>query len=71
MYFDQVSIVINVPGLTQVLPAQDRLVGSVKVIFLSNCYRADKSTIFGVRGLLGQTINSGRGNHIEIFIVRP
>ena len=36
--------------------------GSLKVIFLSYCYRADKSTIFGTRGLcMGFTINSGRG----------
>ena len=35
--------------------------GSVKVIFLSYRYRADKSTIFGMRGLWGLTINSGRG----------
>ena len=37
------------------------IVGSVKVNFLSYHYRADKSTIFGMRGLLGLTINSGRG----------
>ena len=37
------------------------LVGSVKVIFLSYRYRADKSTIFGMRGLWGLTINYGRG----------
>ena len=37
------------------------LVGSVKVNFLSYRYRADKSTIFGMRGLWGLTINSGRG----------
>ena len=37
------------------------IVGSVKVNFLSYRYRADKSTIFGMRGLLGLTINSGRG----------
>ena len=40
------------------LPA---IVGSVKVIFLSYRYRADKSTIFGMRGLWVLTINSGRG----------
>ena len=34
------------------------VVGSVKVNFLSYRYRADKSTIFGMRGLLGLTINS-------------
>ena len=38
-----------------------QLVGSVKVNFLSYRYRADKSTIFGIRGLWGLTINSGRG----------
>ena len=37
------------------------VVGSVKVNFLSYRYRADKSTIFGMRGLWGLTINSGRG----------
>ena len=37
------------------------VVGSVKVIFLSYRYRVDKSTIFGMRGLWGLTINSGRG----------
>ena len=37
------------------------IVGSVKVIFLSYRYRADKSTIFGMRGLWGLTIYSGRG----------
>ena len=37
------------------------LVGSVKVNCLSYRYRADKSTIFGMRGLWGLTINSGRG----------
>ena len=37
------------------------IVGSVKVNFLSYRYRADKSTIFGMRGLWGLTINSGRG----------
>ena len=37
------------------------VVGSVKVNFLSYRYRADKSTIFGMRGLWGITINSGRG----------
>ena len=37
------------------------LVGSVKVNFVSSRYRADKSTIFGMRGLWGLTINSGRG----------
>ena len=35
--------------------------GSVKVNFLSYRYRADKSTIFGMGGLWGLTINSGRG----------
>ena len=38
----------------------ERIVGSVKFIFLSYRYRADKSTIFGMRGLWGLTINSGR-----------
>ena len=37
------------------------IVGSVKVNFLRYRYRADKSTIFGMRGLWGLTINSGRG----------
>ena len=37
------------------------LVGSVKVNILSYRYRADKSTIFGMRGLWVLTINSGRG----------
>ena len=37
------------------------IVGSVKVNFLSYLYRVDKSTIFGMRGLWGLTINSGRG----------
>ena len=37
------------------------LVGSVKVNFLSYCYRVDKSTIFGMRGLWRLTINSGMG----------
>ena len=37
------------------------IVGSVKVNFLSYRYRADKSTNFGMRGLWGLTINSGRG----------
>ena len=37
------------------------LVGSVKVNFLSYRYRADKSTIFVMRGFWGLTINSGRG----------
>ena len=37
------------------------IVGSVKVNFLSYRYRADKSTIFGMRGLWGLTINSGGG----------
>ena len=32
---------------------QKILVGSVKVNLLSNGYRADKSTIFGIRGLWG------------------
>ena len=36
------------------------LVGSV-VNFLSYRYRADKSTTFGMRGLWGLTIKSGRG----------
>ena len=36
-------------------------VGSAKVNVFSNRYRADKSTIFGMRGFLGLTINSGRG----------
>ena len=36
-------------------------VGSVKVNVLSYRYRADKSTIFGMRGLWGLTINSGKG----------
>ena len=44
-----------------VLTFQGYIVGSVKVNFLSYRYRADKSTIFGMRGLLGLTINSGRG----------
>ena len=35
------------------------IVGSVN--FLSYRYRANKSTIFGMRGLWGLTINSGRG----------
>ena len=39
----------------------DLIVGSAKVNFLSYRYRADKSTIFGMRGLWGLTINSGRG----------
>ena len=37
------------------------IVGSVKVNFLSYRYRVDKSTIFGMRGLWGLTINSRRG----------
>ena len=37
------------------------IVGSVKVNFFSYRYRADKSTNFGMRGLWGLTINSGRG----------
>ena len=37
------------------------VVGSVKVNFFSYRYRADKSTIFGMRGLWGLTINSGGG----------
>ena len=37
------------------------IVGSVKVNFLSYRYRADKSTIFGMRGLWALTINSGGG----------
>ena len=37
------------------------IVGSVKVNFLSYRYRTDKSTIFGMRGLWGLTINSGKG----------
>ena len=41
--------------------SQGWIVGSVKVNFLSYRYRADKSTIFGMRGLWGLTINSGRG----------
>ena len=32
-----------------------------KVNFLSFHYRAEKNTIFGMRGLWGLTINSGRG----------
>ena len=32
--------------------------GSVKVNFLSYRYKVDKSTIFGMRGLRGLTINS-------------
>ena len=43
------------------LVVQGMLVGSVKVNSLSYRYRADKSTIFGMRGLWGLTINSGRG----------
>ena len=42
--------------------------GSVKVNFLSYRYRADKSTIFGMRGLWGLTINSGRGTYINGFL---
>ena len=45
----------------------DFLVGSVKVNFLSYCYRADKSTIFGMRGLWGLTINSKRGAMLNIY----
>ena len=41
------------------------VVGSVKVNFLSYRYRADKSTIFGMRGLWGLTINSGRGTTLK------
>ena len=37
------------------------IVESVKVNFLSYRYRADKSINFGMRGLWGLTINSGRG----------
>ena len=37
------------------------LVGSVEVNSLSYHYRADKSTIFGMRGLSGLGINSRRG----------
>ena len=37
------------------------VVGSVKVNFLSYRYRADKSTIFGMRDLWGLTINFVRG----------
>ena len=33
----------------------------VKVNSFSYCYRADISTIFGMRSLWGLTINSGRG----------
>ena len=36
------------------------IVGSVKVNFLSYRYRANKSTMFGIRGLWGLTINSWR-----------
>ena len=41
--------------------SENRIVGSVKVNFLSYCYRADKSTVFGMRGLWSLSINSGRG----------
>ena len=37
------------------------VVGSAKVNFLSYRYRADKSINFGMRGLWGLNINSGRG----------
>ena len=37
------------------------MVGSVRVIFLSYHYSADRGIIFGMRGLSGLTINSGRG----------
>ena len=41
------------------------IVGSVKVNFLSYHYKEDKSTIFGMRGLRGLTINSGRGARLK------
>ena len=41
------------------------IVGSVEVNFLSYRYRADKSTIFGMRGLWSLTINSGRGARLK------
>ena len=41
--------------------SESSIVGSVKVNFWSYRYRADKSTIFGMRGLLVLTINSGTG----------
>ena len=37
------------------------IMGSVKVNFLSYRYGVDKSTMFGMRGLWGLTINSGSG----------
>ena len=37
------------------------IVGSATVNFFSNRYIADKSTNFGMGGLWGLTINSGRG----------
>ena len=53
IYYILMSFIINFHVVT--------IVGSVKVIFLSYRYRADKSTIFGMRGLWVLTINSGRG----------
>ena len=43
------------------------IVESVKVNFLNYRYRADKSNIFGMRGLWGLTINSGRGATLKIY----
>ena len=41
------------------------IVRSVKVNFLSYHYRADKSTMFGMRDLWGLTINSGTGAKLK------
>ena len=41
--------------------------GSVKVNFLSYCYRVDKSTIFGMRGpARGPFYQFWKGSHVEI-----
>ena len=53
--FDNLSFYLSMLSIKYCI-----MVGSVMVNILSYRYRADKSTIFGMRGLSGLTINSGK-----------
>ena len=53
--FDNLSFYLSMLSIKYCI-----MVGSVKDNFLSYRYRAVKSTSFGMRGLSGLTINSGK-----------
>ena len=66
-----VLVTFSVAHVSYLFHISVMIVGSVKVNFFSYLYRVDKSTIFGMRGLWGLTINSGRGATLKYLQDSP